>query len=84
MEQYHSQNGVCFYTDKEMVCKVGEGKNRDSLSIDKIIPEKGYVKGNVVFCLNRINMAKNDLSLEEIQKWMPEWYSRIEKFLGNH
>lgn len=82
LDQYKKQNGLCFYTDEEMICKVGIGKNRNSFSIDKIIPTKGYVLGNVVFCTNKINMSKNDLTLEEIKQWMPGWYSRIEKFLG--
>lgn len=82
INQFNSQNGLCFYTDVKMVCEVGSDLHRDSMSIDKIIPDKGYVLGNVVFATNKINCCKNDLSLEEIQKWMPEWYKRIEKFLG--
>ena len=83
IKQYNNQNGLCFYTDLPMICLYGHGKQRDAVSVDKIIPEKGYAKGNVVFCLNRINMAKHDFSLEEIQKWMPDWYNRIQKFLGD-
>jgi hypothetical protein len=48
--------------------------------VDKIIPQKGYVKNNFVFAINKINTCKNDLSLEEIEKWMPDWYDRIIKF----
>lgn len=81
INQYNKQNGLCFYSDEEMVCQAGKGKNRNSLSIDKIIPEKGYIVGNFVFCINKINTCKNDLSLEEIEKWMPEWYLRILKFI---
>lgn len=81
IDQYNLQNGLCFYTDIPMIWVVGEKKNRDALSVDKIIPTNGYIKDNIVLCLNRINMAKNDLSLEEIQKWMPLWYERIQKFL---
>jgi hypothetical protein len=80
--QYHNQNGLCFYTDISMICEVGNGKHRYGLSIDKIIPEKGYVNGNVVFCLNKINTCKNDLTLDEIKLWMPRWHERIENFLN--
>lgn len=79
--QYHNQNGLCFYTDAKMICEVGSDLHRDSLSIDKIVPEKGYIRGNVVLTTHRINTCKNDLSLEEIEKWMPEWYKRIENFM---
>lgn len=79
--QYHAQQGKCFYTDEEMICVRGNGFNRNGLSADKIIPSKGYVLGNVVFCTRKINVCKNDLTLEEIQKWMPDWYNRIQTFL---
>lgn len=81
IDQYYEQDGKCFYTDEPMICARGRGKNRNGLSADKIIPVKGYVFGNVVFCTNKINVCKNDLSLDEIQKWMPEWYNRIAEFL---
>jgi hypothetical protein len=29
--------------------------------LDKVIPERGYVAGNVVLCSNRFNTVKNDL-----------------------
>lgn len=77
IELYHSQNGKCFYTDINMVCRVGDGGNRYSMSIDKIIPELGYTKNNTVLCINKANTIKNDCSLEEIREWMPEWYERI-------
>lgn len=32
----------------------------DSLSIDKIVPSKGYTKNNVRFILNQLNMFKQD------------------------
>ena len=82
IEQYKNQNGLCFYTDLPMVCLWGYGKQRNAMSVDKIIPTLGYVKGNIVFCLNRINMAKHDFALEEIKLWMPDWYQRITKFLN--
>ena len=81
--QFHKQEGLCFYSDEKMICEVGSGKHRNSISVDKIIPEKGYITGNFVFAINKINTCKNDLTLEEIQKWMPNWYQRIRKFLDN-
>ncbi len=81
---YLKQNGLCFYTDIPMIMLAGRSKDRradrDSLSLDRIVPAIGYVKGNVVLCTNRINTVKNDLSLDEISRWMPEWYMRICKF----
>lgn len=74
------QNGLCFYTDLPMDIKIGDKENRLSLSFDKIVPELGYVKGNVVLCQNRINGMKNDATLSELKMWMPNWYNRILKF----
>lgn len=34
-------------------------------SLDKLIPSKGYVRGNVVWCLYYVNRMKNDLSYKE-------------------
>lgn len=46
-----------------------EGKRTDnSPSFDKIIPEKGYVKGNVQIISWRANRIKNDGTAEEHQK----------------
>lgn len=39
----------------------------DSPSLDRIIPSRGYVKGNVWVISNRANRAKSNLSLEELK-----------------
>lgn len=36
-------------------------------SLDKIIPEKGYIKGNVWVISNRANTLKNDATLKELK-----------------
>lgn len=46
----------------------GLGVNDDSPSIDRIIPELGYVKGNVVVISNRANRIKNNSSLKEMKR----------------
>lgn len=40
----------------------------DSPSIDRIIPEKGYTKGNIVVISTRANIIKNNASLFEIEQ----------------
>jgi hypothetical protein len=81
---YNNQNGLCFYTDEEMFVDFGEGKKSNSLSVDKIIPELGYIKGNVVLCCNRINTMKCNATLDEMKKWMPDWHNRIQEFLNEN
>jgi hypothetical protein len=44
--------------------------------LDRFIPAKGYVQGNVSFLSRKANRIKNNVSLEEIEflaKWMKEW-----------
>jgi hypothetical protein len=36
-------------------------------SLDKIIPEKGYIKGNVWVISNRANTLKNDATIKELK-----------------
>ena len=39
----------------------------NSPSIDRLIPSKGYVKGNILVISHRANAAKNNLSVEELE-----------------
>lgn len=45
-----------------------QGGNYNSPSLDRIIPELGYTKGNVMVISKRANMIKTDASFEEIEK----------------
>ena len=42
------------------------GRTPNTPSIDRIIPEKGYVKGNIEIISWRANRLKNDATLEEL------------------
>lgn len=48
-------------------------------SIDRIVPELGYVKGNIEVVSWRANRLKNNASFEEIEKL----YNYMKKFLTN-
>lgn len=74
---FESQNGKCFYTDVPLHMGIGKGHLDNSMSIDKIVPEQGYVEGNVVLCTKKINTVKNCLTLEEMKQWMPPLYQRL-------
>ena len=80
LEQFHLQKGMCFYTDEMMVWGDGHGKNPRTMSMDKIIPKDGYIRGNVVFCTMKANLVKQNLTTEEIAMWLPGWYKRIKNF----
>jgi len=44
-----------------------KGYHPNSPSLDKVIPEKGYIKGNVWVISNRANTLKNDATLQELK-----------------
>ena len=44
-----------------------KGYHPNSLSLDRIYPEKGYVKGNVRVISARANLLKNDATIQELE-----------------
>lgn len=78
---YHKQNGLCFYTGEKMLVYHGKGfQQRNSMSVDKLDPKKGYCEGNVVLCTNEANLAKGGKTLEEYKNWIENVYSRMNKW----
>lgn len=63
---YHMQQKRCFYS-KILLDISKEPRNPRTLSLDRVIPEKGYTKGNVVFCLDCINMFKSNYKWSELK-----------------
>lgn len=54
----------------------GRGAWDDSPSIDRIIPSKGYVPGNVVIISQRANRIKNDATIDELRA-IVELYGKL-------
>lgn len=50
--------------------KIGEGRGAtdNSPSFDRIIPERGYVKGNVIVVSNKVNRMKNSGTIQDMRK----------------
>ena len=59
---YKSQKGLCALSGVEIQI---EGNSNLRLSLDKIIPEKGYIEGNVQWTIFAANRAKGDLTQED-------------------
>jgi hypothetical protein len=63
---------------------IAKGKDKptaNSPTIDRVIPERGYVKGNIVVVSHKANTIKNDASIDELRKvlsFYEEWLSRKE------
>ena len=63
---------ICPATGIKMIWG-GDKRNRNSPSLDKIIPEKGYMIGNVAIISERANAIKQDATYKEIinvGKWL--------------
>ena len=58
----------CKYLDIALSNNVGKSCNglKDSYSVDRIDPKKGYVKGNVQIISKLANTMKNEASIEEL------------------
>lgn len=52
------------------------GGRYNSPSLDKIIPELGYVKGNIQVISDRANKMKADASIKEL-KLFAEWVNKL-------
>lgn len=65
----------------EIPLNVGTTHNcENSYSLDKIIPEKGYVKGNIQVISRKANAVKNNLTLEELELFC----NNMLKFINNY
>ncbi|MCY9658483.1 hypothetical protein P5G65_25140 [Paenibacillus chondroitinus] len=64
-ELYFAQKEKCFYTDVEMDWNVKGPKSFFHMSVERLDPEKGYTKGNIVLCIWLINLVKSNRNLGE-------------------
>jgi len=55
-----------------------KGFHESSPSIDRIIPEKGYVKGNIVVISFKANRMKQNSTTEELRK-LADFFEKLER-----
>lgn len=75
-ELFDACNGICPILGIKMETHTGKVQD-NSYTLDRVIPEKGYVKGNVAIISHRANSIKRDANLKELiqlVKWMKEYY----------
>jgi len=58
-------------------------RKNNNPSIDRIIPEKGYVKGNIIIVSWRANNIKTDASADELRK-VADFYNNLETKTNAH
>lgn len=54
----------------------GGGSGNSSPSVDRINPNEGYVKGNVIVISNKANRIKSNATYEEIEK-VAKWLKQL-------
>lgn len=69
-ELWDEQNGKCAVSGMEMDLIMSEKylTNPQAPSVDRIIPSKGYVKGNVRIVCYQVNMALSEYGEEQLMK----------------
>lgn len=78
LNQIFPRDRKCPLLGIEMVPGV-RGDNFSAPSLDKIIPSKGYVKGNVWYISMRANMIKMDHKLEDMLTTVVAIYSKLKE-----
>jgi len=75
---YEKQKGLCAYTGEVMQIQASKSESKwPVMSLDKIDPQKGYVKGNVQFVTMRVNTMKNDMNHEQFVQNMQHILTHI-------
>lgn len=60
---------TCPYLGIKLSLVNSSGNSMDALSIDKIIPSLGYVKGNVMIVSFKANVMKQDVDIQTLKKF---------------
>lgn len=69
------KNLICPVLGTKMSWGTTTGVEGNSPSLDRIIPEKGYTKGNVEWISQRANILKNNATIDEVRK-LEKWLAK--------
>jgi len=72
LQSIYPKDNKCPLLGVEMIKGIGH-LLQSSPSLDRIIPELGYIKGNVMFISHRANTIKNNLTLDEMKLLLSNW-----------
>jgi len=73
-EIWSKQGGLCYYTGEPLTFS-GDRSNT-AVSLDRKVPEKGYVQGNVVLACWGFNRMKTDLTMQELKTYCRSFLAR--------
>ena len=80
LELLKIQNNKCIYSGVELLLKTN---SQNSLSIDVVDNDLGYVKGNIVLCSSYFNTMKNKYSVDEILYYVTKIYEFNKEYYEN-
>lgn len=63
---WKSQNGKCAISGLDMTYELGEGRTYTNVSIDQVLPSKGYTVDNIQLVCMAVNQLKSDLDMDTI------------------
>lgn len=63
---WKAQNGKCAISGLDMTYELGEGRIYTNVSIDQIMPSKGYTIDNIQLVCMAVNQLKSDLDMDTI------------------
>lgn len=63
---WNKQEGKCALSNLDMTFIFNSGRISTNISIDKIVPSKGYTMGNIQLVCMACNQIKSDLSESEM------------------
>lgn len=89
IDLFNKQEGKCYYSGKIMTVATNGGRGHrtslflspDQISLDRLIPKKGYVEGNVAWCTWQINTVKNSFTEDQFYSFCKIMSDRHEKRL---
>lgn len=82
VELYNLQKGKCFYSGIEIIHSPGIHAY-NSISVDRLDPNKGYTKENIVLCAFAINSFKGGLNEQEFKELIKQIIPALEQYSKN-
>ena len=66
LELWERQGGRCFYTNEPMPMTGYPAV--EAMTVDRVVPAKGYVRGNLVLCRSIVNRMKQEMPWKDLVK----------------
>lgn len=81
-ELYKKQNGKCYYTGIQIVHNNG-CPDYNSISVERLNPNKGYTKDNIVLAAFNINSFKGMMDEDEFKQFLDKVIPNLIKYKDN-